>query len=150
MASVGDGERDRRNKRAWRKPRNPISPETDPAQVSSAKTIKLQRSGGVVPPSLTSSAQQLHSPKQDDIDSVGELEKKEVLHEQGDAAAKRIDYKSEIAETVGGVASLDEQGLPLHIDGSVMEGVSSPRALMWYLMVVLLLTTSHRVDKSFG
>lgn len=134
MASNGTGGR---KKRAWRKPREPITPERDGASSGCvAKPVKLQRTARQLPDPTP--------PASEPEGKESELGKDLTPQGTGQEPSKAEDHKSESGDTAhsasGGVAVgvstssegvamgmstvIDRQGVPLDIDGSVMEGVS--------------------------
>ncbi len=143
----GEGEGVQRNKRAWRKPREPITPQPEGAHASPPKPVKLQRRGGGVATiketSLTTTQQPpLPAAAPGDVmESSGRPLGEKRLHQLNELTAKepqeeaRMETSSDVA--MGGVASdmpvvgvattgmeLGMQEPPLiSIDGSVMEGV---------------------------
>ena len=143
MSASGEGEREQqRKKRAWRKPREPITPDPSGSLGSSSKPIKLQRRCGEgvaiaqeKPPSA--SAEQIHAVAVADCRAETPREKR--LPSQDDQPTAKVKTETEPSSSdtavgggatempVGGVATdmeVDKQGLPLiSIDGSVMEGV---------------------------
>lgn len=122
---MDDTETGRRKKRAWRKPREPITPASDPTP---AKPIKLQRTAPRLPPG------QQPSPVSGAESKGAELVGEEAPQRQDVDTSRHDECKSKpqggpdaLQRPVGGGAEgggAHQPGHPVHVDGSIMEGVS--------------------------
>ena len=119
-----EAESDRRKKRAWRKPREPVTPTApDSGRVQDAppKPIKIKRGGKSSCMAPSSEPMQLDS-------KVSDLKTDETLLSCDIDATAKIPLKVQSSEngksSDSKVGVVDNQGLPLlDIDGSIMEGV---------------------------
>lgn len=129
MAS-NEAQKSQRKKRAWRKPREPITPEREGEQISHARPIKLQRNtsspASVLLPSPSSQPAVPHPHPCREVEGGSEPGKKRPLLECGeDATAEEMEHKPATSvECAASKEPLAHQDHPVNIDGSTMEGVS--------------------------
>lgn len=129
-AMASEDELGRRKKRAWRKPREPITPEPVGASLGcSAKPVKLQRTGRhEATPHRPPAVPDFTPVAQEPVGKVGKGRDPEA----GEATEHILGARSSVGtadSASGGVAMgvskiPGKPGLPLEIDGSVMEGVN--------------------------
>lgn len=127
--SLNSGDTDstgQRRKRAWRKPREPVTPSSKESErVLPAKPIKLQRGGANISGAISSplvasciSPTTFENKNAPVISGTAEVEEK--VEEEGDCGTV-------VSMEIGGVTTANtsdvEQKPLVQIDGSIMEGV---------------------------
>ena len=126
MAShVGEeAQKGQRKKRAWRKPREPVTPNPEVAQISSPTPIKLQRVGHTVSEDATTKigSTDVEEKKQKTADHDCEVDT--GLSEQDIGSEKDSETCTGNAGCVAVMEDASSGRSHLSLDGSIMEGVS--------------------------